>query len=75
MIDATYSSSADRQTKTTEQITAAKTATGTYRVDFPTRANTTCVYQATVRSGPAFVVAQGQPEPNGRVVVTTYTAT
>ncbi|HEV2060715.1 MAG TPA: hypothetical protein VGR11_15290 [Solirubrobacteraceae bacterium] len=63
------------ETKTTEQITAAKTATGTYQVDFPTRANAICVYQATVRSGPAFVVAQGQPEPNGRVVVTTYTAT
>ena len=63
------------ETKTTDQITAAKTAIGTYQVDFPTAANAVCVFQATVRSGPAFVVAQGQPQPTGRVLVTTYAAT
>lgn len=62
------------QTKTADQITAAKTATGTYQVDFATAANTTCYYQATIRSGPALVVAEGQPQPNGRVIVTTYRA-
>ncbi|MFP5363203.1 MAG: hypothetical protein ACLGI5_10805 [Thermoleophilia bacterium] len=60
------------EAETTEQIAATRTATGTYQVDFPTPANTTCFYQATARSGPAFVVAQGQPQPIGRAVVTTY---
>ena len=62
------------EAETTEQITAARTAAGRYQVDFPAPANTSCFYQATARSGPAFVVAQGQPQPNGRVIVLTYSA-
>ena len=62
------------QARTTAEITAARTATGRYQVDFPTLANTSCFYQATARSGPAFVVVQGQAEPNGRAIVHTYSA-
>ena len=58
--------------RTTDQIATAKTATGTYRVDFAPRENSTCHYQATVRSGPAFVVVQGQAQPAGRAIVTTF---
>lgn len=61
------------ESKTADAITAAKTATGTYQVDFQMPADTTCFYQTTVREGPAFAAAQGQP--NGKVVVTTYTST
>ena len=61
------------ESKTADAITAAKTATGTYLVDFQMPADTTCFYQATVREGPAFAAAQGQP--GGKVVVTTYTST
>lgn len=58
--------------RTTDQIATAKTATGTYRVDFPAVENTTCYYQATARSGPGFVVVQGQAQPVGRAIVTTF---
>lgn len=60
------------EAKTTEQIAATRTAAGTYQVDFPTPQNTACYYQATARSGPAFVVVQGQPQPVGRAIVTTF---
>lgn len=57
----------------TQPVAATRTDTGTYQVDFPAPAGTTCFYQATARSGPAFVVVDGLPAPpHGRAAVTTY---